>query len=103
MAKQTGVYGVYFMKGAFHLKVTEMGEDLIAQPIHSKNCERVKFLGGNFKSLEELLESPRAEKIREAIETLDFDFLILGHGESVSYYINTADGLEHCDLSIYGA
>jgi hypothetical protein len=101
MNKQQGTFGVYFMKGAFFLRVTVSGDNLIAQPIHSKGCNKVATIGGTYQDLEHLLESPSGEEAKKLIEILDFDFMIMGHGASVSYYIHTSDGLQKCDLTLY--
>lgn len=96
MEKLEGFYGVYFMKGAFYLDVKEVGGDLIAQPLHSKGSEKLHVIGGSYDSLEDLLASDKGSEVQEYIDSNDFDFLIIGYGGGVNYYINTKEGLKKC-------
>lgn len=96
MEKPTETFGVYFMKGAFYLDVKEVGDDLVAQPIHSKDSKILHVLNGAYNTLEDLLKSEQGEEAKEMIEDRVFDFLIIGYGEGVNYYINSEDGLKKC-------
>lgn len=99
--EKIGTYGVFFMKGAFHFKFEWLGEDLIARPIHSKNIKKVDMVEGIYKSWKELMDSSKSEKVKKIIDSKDFDFIIMGHGKSVSYYLNTPEGIIYCDLTVY--
>jgi hypothetical protein len=99
MDKQSGIYGVYFMKGAFYLDVKELNGDLIATPIHSKGCKKLEVIGGAYKNIKALLKSEQGKLAQSYIDNLDFDFIIMGNGLSSSYYINSSEGLELCSAT----
>jgi hypothetical protein len=99
MYKQSDIYGVYFMRGAFYLDVKELNGDLIATPIHSKGCKKLEVIGGAYKDIKALLKSEQGEIAQNYIDNIDFDFIIVGNGESCSYYINSKKGLVLCNAT----
>ena len=103
MAKQNGIYGVYFIKGAFFLQLKEVDGNLGVYPIVSKNYKQLKqVIGGTFKDMDELMSSDKSEIAKEYFNTLEFDYMVMGHGDTVSYYLNTKDGIVKCDLAYLG-
>ena len=92
-------YGAHFIKGAFFHRLKEVDGDLVAIPIVSHNYKVLHSLDGQFKDLEDLIT--RCIDFDEIMRNIPFDYLIIGHGETVSYYLNTKTGLEECNLEQY--
>jgi len=96
MDNKTVFFGAYFMKGSFYLDVKELKGDIIVKPIYSKKIEKVEVIKGSYKDLDDLLNSEKGVDAKTNIDNLEFDFLIIAHGTSASYYINSYEGLKKC-------
>lgn len=96
------IYGVYFIKGAFFMQLNELNDNVVCKLLVSKNYKQLKeVIGGTYNDLESLLKSKHGTLAKMYIENLDFDYMIIGHGDSVSYYLNTSDGLVKCELNVF--
>ena len=101
MTKQKGIFGVYFLRGAFFHEFKNVGNDVVAYPFVSKSHKQLEeSIGGTYDSLEKLLISSNGTLAKNYIEKLDFDYMVIGHGDSCSYYIHTVDGLIKCEFFV---
>lgn len=102
MKKQKGVFGVYFLKGAFFMQLKEVNDNLVMKFLVSKNSQQLpEVIGGAYEDINSLLCSKNSNIAKLYISTLDFDYMVIGSGDSATYYINTDDGLVKCNIEVY--
>lgn len=95
------LYGAWFYTGSFWIEVIPVGGGHEAKAMQSKNCKIVTTISGEFESLAHLLDSEDGEYAKEIIDKGEFDFLLLGHGGGVSYYLNHENGLHRCKAQYF--
>jgi hypothetical protein len=96
------IYGVYFVKGAFFMQLTEVNDTIVGKLLVSKNhCQLPEFIAGAYPDLPSLLKSEKGELAKTYIKTLEFDYMVIGNGETATYYLNTTEGLINCELTFF--
>lgn len=96
------IYGVYFVKGAFFMQLTEVNDTIVGKLLVSKNHNQLpEFIAGAYPDLASLLKSEKGELAQTYIKTLDFDYMVIGNGETATYYLNTSNGLVKCEITFF--